>query len=54
MGKFDKKLAAILTKTRIISEQQRDEALAESEKTNVSLTEVLVAKNFCDASTFGS
>src|SRR5579872_578993 len=51
MGKFDKKLAAILTKTRIITEQQRDEALAESERSNTSLTEVLVQKNFCDEAT---
>jgi len=51
MGKFDKKLAAILTKTRVISEQQRDEALAESEKSNTSLTEVLIEKKYCDEAT---
>jgi type IV pilus assembly protein PilB len=51
MGKFDKKLGAILTKTRVISEQQRDEALAESEKNNTSLTDVLIEKKFCDEAT---
>jgi type IV pilus assembly protein PilB len=51
MGKFDKKLAAILTKTRVITEAQRDEALAESERNNSSLTEVLIEKKFCEEST---
>src|SRR3569832_1893411 len=48
MAKFDKKLAGILTKCGVISEQQRDEALAESEKNNASLTQVLLDKKFCD------
>ena len=50
MAKFDKKLAAILTKTKVITEQQRDEALAESEKGSASLTQVLIDKKFCDES----
>ena len=48
MAKFDKKLAAILTKTKVITEQQRDEALAESEKSNNSLTQVLLEKKLCE------
>ena len=51
MAKFDKKLAGILTKCRVISEQQRDEALAECEKNNASLTQVLIDKKFCDEET---
>ena len=51
MAKFDKKLAAILTKTKVITEQQRDEALAESEKNNASLTQTLLDKNYCDEAT---
>ena len=51
MAKFDKKLAAILNKCGVINEQQRDEALAESEKNNASLTQVLLDKKFCDEET---
>ena len=51
MGKFDKKLAMILSKCGVISEQQREESLAESEKNNSSLTQVLIDKKFCDEDT---
>jgi len=51
MAKFDKKLAGILTKCRVISEQQRDEALAECERSNASLTQVLIEKKICDEET---
>jgi type IV pilus assembly protein PilB len=51
MAKFDKKLATILAKCRVITDQQRDEALAESEKNNASLTQVLFDKKFCDEDT---
>jgi len=51
MAKFDKKLAGILTKCGVITEQQRDEALAESEKNNASLTQILMDKKFCDEDT---
>jgi type IV pilus assembly protein PilB len=48
MAKFDKKLAAILNKCGVINEEQRDNALAESEKNNTSLTQVLLDRKFCD------
>ena len=51
MAKFDKKLAAILTKTKVLTEAQRDEALADCEKNNASLTQTLIDKNFCDEGT---
>ena len=47
MAKFDKKLATILAKCGVIDEKQRDEALAESEKNNSSLTQILISKNYC-------
>ena len=50
MAKFDKKLAAILTKTKIITEAQRDEAFAESEKGSASFTQVILDKKFCEES----
>ena len=51
MAKFDKKLAAILTKTKVITEQQRDEALIECDKNGASLTQTLLEKNYCDEAT---
>jgi type IV pilus assembly protein PilB len=51
MAKFDKKLAAILTKCHVIDEQQRDSVLAECEKNNTSLTQVLIDKKLCDEET---
>src|SRR5437870_929745 len=51
MAKFDKKLAGILTKCKVITEQQRDEAMAECEKNNASLTQTLIEKKYCDEET---
>ncbi len=47
MGKADKKLAMMLAKCGIISDTQRDQGLAESEKTNLSFTQWLVDKEIC-------
>jgi type IV pilus assembly protein PilB len=51
VAKFDKKLAAILSKCRVITDQQRDEALSEAEKNNASLTQYLIDKKYCDEET---
>ncbi|HYG77947.1 MAG TPA: ATPase, T2SS/T4P/T4SS family [Planctomycetota bacterium] len=51
MAKFDKKLAGILTKCKILDEAKRDEMLAECEKNNSSLTQVLIEKKICDEET---
>ncbi|MFH0940022.1 MAG: ATPase, T2SS/T4P/T4SS family [Planctomycetota bacterium] len=51
MAKFDKKLATVLTKCRLINDQQRDEALNEAEKNNSSLLQILINKKFCDEET---
>jgi len=47
MAKFDKKLAGILTKCQVLTEQQRDEILLDCERNNASLTQTLVEKNIC-------
>jgi len=51
MAKFDKKLAGILSKCHVITDPQRDEALAECEKSNASLTQYLIEKKYCDEDT---
>ena len=51
MAKFDKKLGAILTKCALLSEEQKDDLLAESERNNQSLTEVILERKICDEQT---
>ncbi|MCX7805763.1 MAG: ATPase, T2SS/T4P/T4SS family, partial [Planctomycetota bacterium] len=45
MAKFDRKLGTILTRAGILTEEQREQAIADAEKENSSLTKVLVARN---------
>ncbi|MCW8130723.1 MAG: Flp pilus assembly complex ATPase component TadA [Planctomycetota bacterium] len=47
MAKFDKKLGAILTKCNILTEEQKENLLGESERSNASLTEAIVDKKIC-------
>ena len=47
MAKFDKKLAGILTKCQVLTEQQRDEILLDCERNNASLTQTLIDKKIC-------
>ncbi|MCX7805762.1 MAG: ATPase, T2SS/T4P/T4SS family [Planctomycetota bacterium] len=47
MAKFDRKLGAILVKRGLITEAQRDEAVAAAEAASTSLTDVLVGKGVC-------
>ncbi len=47
MAKFDRKLGAILVKRGLITEAQRDEAVAAAETANTSLVDVLVGKGVC-------
>ncbi|MGD0092549.1 MAG: ATPase, T2SS/T4P/T4SS family [Planctomycetota bacterium] len=51
MAKFDKKLAGILSKCALITMEQRDEAVAECEKNNSSLTQYLIEKKYCTEET---
>src|SRR5262245_51568697 len=47
MAKFDKKLAAILVKGKLLTEEQKESMLADSERQNVSLVEVILEKKVC-------
>lgn len=47
MGKADKKLASMLCKSGLLTEEQRDQGLAESEIANISLTQWLIDKSVC-------
>ena len=47
MGKADKKLATMLCKCGVLTEQQRDQGLSESETSNSSFTQWVIEKNFC-------
>ncbi|MBI3832511.1 MAG: Flp pilus assembly complex ATPase component TadA [Planctomycetes bacterium] len=47
MAKFDKKLSAILTKCSLLTEEQKENLLVESERNNQSLTEAILDKKIC-------
>jgi len=51
MAKFDKKLAGILAKCGLITEQQRDESVAECDRNSSSLTQYLLEKQYCQEDT---
>ena len=42
MARFDKKLGTILARCGVIDEAQRDELLAETERNNSSLTQIVI------------
>lgn len=48
MARFDEKLATLLSKRRVITDSQRDEALVACEKSNSSFTEMVISKKYCD------
>ncbi|MCZ7648873.1 MAG: ATPase, T2SS/T4P/T4SS family [Planctomycetota bacterium] len=45
MAKFDKKLAAILVKHRLLDDEQKEKFLGDSERANASLTETLIQQS---------